>query len=562
MYLSIGIILYLLLMAVVWSAQGLFSAVLQLLVVLLAGTLAFAFWEPIAVGLLMPFVPHLAWGLALLVPFALLVVGIRVLLDTLVPGNLRLPSLVNSILGAAFGAMSGALTAGIAVIGIGFLPLGPSLLGHQPYAINGDGSIAPIADLWVPVDQYADTTFQILSAGAMSSGSPMSLYQPDLREQSNLYRMRYDENASLVIGPDALEIERMVVSPLPVDGLPLPVTGALPQITEANAGQLVLIDLKVTKGTGAFDRDATFRLPPTQIRLLAGPRDGTEAQAIAPVAFSRLTNPSTGQRTLYPVDDDRISADSAQPEQNLTWAFVIPERDAPRYLMVRNLRLNLPSGDEGVAAMAGLMGLPEAEVPEEGLSPTQPNPNMAAASDREGVRAGHVADIAELTNRLPRGISRNAAAGLSLRPDGDDTVIVSGEASINRPTVSLSARTRVDGFFQPGHMAMIRVLLEADQARSTFGRARAAAAALQGVWLQDDRGNLYQPFAYTLLKENGTQIIRADPELVIRSATELPIQQMSDEDELYLYFLVPKGTQILTYHIGNSTTQDLVLLAE
>ncbi|MEQ9453887.1 MAG: CvpA family protein [Phycisphaeraceae bacterium] len=561
MYLSIAIIIYLLLMAILWSTQGLFSSFIHLVVVIVAGVLAFSFWELVAVSLIMPWAPHMAWGVGLLVPFTVLVLAIRVLTDTVVPSNVKMPGIVDTILGGAVGVVSGTLTAGVVIIGLGFLPLDAELLGYQPYAYNADGTVTQTdQELWVEADRYADDFFQTLSAGAMSSGRPMALYQPGLREQSGLYRLRYDPNASLVATPGTVEVERLVVSALPVEGVPAGVVGVLPGLEEGQQQQLVLVDLKVTKGSGTFDRDATLRMPPTQVRLLAGQRGVRESSYVAPIAFARLENPETGERVLYPVTDDRISADSALPDQNLTWAFVIGERDVAKYLMVRNLRLDLPQQEDGPEQLAGLLGLPKVEAVVESVDAI--NTGSAEAGNRTGVRAGHAADIAEVTNRLPRAISRNNSAGLTMTSDGDETFVQSGESEVARPSVSLSGRSRVDAFYLPDHLGMVRVLLEEDQAVSILGRARASAASLQGVWIKDDRGNIFQPFAYVLLKGDGTQLIKADPEFPIRSARQLPLNQLGDDDELYLYFQVAKGTRIATYHIGNSTTQDLDLLVE
>ncbi|MEQ9461172.1 MAG: hypothetical protein RIG82_09500 [Phycisphaeraceae bacterium] len=561
MYLSIAIIIYLLLMAILWSTQGLFSSFIHLVVVIVAGVLAFSFWELVAVSLLMPWAPHMAWGVGLLVPFTVLVLAIRVLTDTVVPSNVKMPGIVDTIFGGAVGVVSGTLTAGVVIIGLGFLPLDAELLGYQPYAYNADGTVTQTdQELWVEADRYADEFFMTLSAGAMSSGRPMAMYQPGLREQSGLYRLRYDPNASLVATPGTVEVERLVVSVLPVEGVPAEVVGVLPGLGEGQQQQLVLVDLKVTKGSGTFDRDATLRMPPTQVRLLAGQRGVRESSYVAPIAFARLENPETGERVLYPVTDDRISADSALPDQNLTWAFVIGERDVAKYLMVRNLRLDLPQQEDGPEQLAGLLGLPKVEAVVESVDAI--NTGSAEAGNRTGVRAGHAADIAEVTNRLPRAISRNNSAGLTMTSDGDETFIQSGESEVARPSVSLSGRSRVDSFYLPDHLGMVRVLLEEDQAVSILGRARASAASLQGVWIKDDRGNIFQPFAYVLLKGDGTQLIKADPEFPIRSARQLPLNQLGDDDALYLYFQVAKGTRIATYHIGNSTTQDLDLLVE
>lgn len=557
MTLNIFVVLFVVGMGVTWSTQGLFSSLIHFLLVLIAGTLAFSFWEPVAVGLLMPWIPHLAWSVALLLPFAVLLVGLRTMTDTIVPGNIRLPGIVNSLLGGVIGAASGVLTAGIYVIGTGFMPLPADFSGYQAYAPKDYGQVEELDKLWIPVDTYTNQVFQTLSAGAMASSTPMPLYQPDLRMQSSLVRLRVDERASIVASPEAFSIEQIVSLSLPSDTLPSSVVDQLPQLSESDS-KLILVDLKASNTKGTFDSDSTLRLPPAHVRLLAGP-DG-KSDFVAPIAYSRLVNRNTNQRDLYPLTGG-VSADSADQEQMLTWAFVIPTNQKPHFLMIRNLRLDLPTAEDGAELAAGLLGLApidESQVAEEPVSTTG-----TQAGARTGVRTGSVADWAEVTDRLPEAISRNAAAGLDVRRVGEDYKLFTGSGSVRRPQgVQLSRRTRVDGFYVPDHLRLIRVQIAEDRAQSMLGQARAAAASLNGVWLVDARGNQHFPHAYVLSQRDGTQVIKAnESNIPFRSARELPTNELRNGAELYLYFQVPRDTEIIEYHVGN-TIQDLNLKAE
>ncbi|QDU70268.1 CvpA family protein [Mucisphaera calidilacus] len=557
MYVSIAVILYLLLMATLWSTQGLFSAFIHLVIVLVAGTIAFSLWEPISVGLIMPWLPHMAWSLGLLIPFAVLLIGLRTMADTVVPSNIRLPGMVNTILGGMLGVISGWLTAGIAIIGFGFMPLSADLFGYQPYVINADGTTSANSDLWVEVDTLTNDVFQMLSNGAMASATPMAVYQPDLREQSSVVRLKLDEYASMVAGPEAVTVENVVVQDLPTEELPAASLQALPVLAEGDQ-QLVIVDLKIVKSKGTFDGDSTLRLPPTHVRLLAGPPG--QSDYVPPIAFSRLTDPRTGERVLVPIDNDRVSADGAQQEQVIAWAFVIPARDEARFIMVRNIRLPLNNSEADAVQAASLLGMPENPEPEV-TEPAGPQ-TVTEAGDRQGIRTGHVADLGEVTASLPRPISRNAATGLDVRRVDEEYMIFSGNGSVKKPQgVQLSRRTRVTSFYVPDHMGMVRVRLDDDGASSLLGRARASAASLQGIWLVDDRGTQWFPHAYVLSSGDGTQNIKCDPEVNIRSARELPLNELGDDDELYLYFQVPKGTEIVEYHVGR-TIQDLRLNVE
>ena len=71
----------------VWVMAGFFSAAIHMLCVLVAGAIAFALWEPIAYLILdnvagnkgfLSFLPGMAWGVALVVPFCVSLALLRV----------------------------------------------------------------------------------------------------------------------------------------------------------------------------------------------------------------------------------------------------------------------------------------------------------------------------------------------------------------------------------------------------------------------------------------------------------------------------------------------------
>ena len=102
---------------------------------------------------------------------------------------------------------------------------------------------------------------------------------------------------------------------------------------------------------------------------------------------------------------------------------------------------------------------------------------------------------------------------------------------------------------------MVRLQVEKDMALSILGAARTSAAALAGVWLEDNYGEKWFPIGYVLLKADKTQRINIDVNNVIRSSKQIPFWDMGAKDEMYLYFPVRKGIVITSYHVGNATEQ-------
>ena len=91
MILNLLVIVFVLGMAIMWSTYGLFSAFLHLLVVIVAGALAFAFWEPLVYNLLLGFMPSYAWGLGLVGLFAVLLIAPAAAAGLLRPGQHEIP---------------------------------------------------------------------------------------------------------------------------------------------------------------------------------------------------------------------------------------------------------------------------------------------------------------------------------------------------------------------------------------------------------------------------------------------------------------------------------------
>src|SRR2546425_1265370 len=116
MYLRLAVLVVAVAITWVWSARGFFSAFLHMLCVIVAGALAFAFWEPLALWILSNDTSQggtwvdMAWGLALILPFAVILTIIRIACDKLVPFNLQFDGAANLIGGGACGAVSGTLT--------------------------------------------------------------------------------------------------------------------------------------------------------------------------------------------------------------------------------------------------------------------------------------------------------------------------------------------------------------------------------------------------------------------------------------------------------------------
>lgn len=207
--LNILIILFLLAMVAIWATYGFFSAFLHLMIVIVSGTFAFAIWEPLSFWLLGR-MPGTAWGVGLLVPFALSIVVLRILMDKYCKMNLHFPRLADQIGGAACGLGAGVLTGGMLLIGAGFL-MPTTFMGYQPYRMTGVG-IEPNEEgqLWgvTRIDQWAGGFYSTLSAGSMKpwSGTSLAVYKSDIADRAQIYHLTNDPNQFKAAPPKAVTL--------------------------------------------------------------------------------------------------------------------------------------------------------------------------------------------------------------------------------------------------------------------------------------------------------------------------------------------------------------------
>ncbi|WP_432799154.1 hypothetical protein [Poriferisphaera sp. WC338] len=557
---NILLIVFLLAMVYIWGIQGWFSALIHLCCTIAAGTIAFAIWEPLTLNLLIGLKPSIAWSLGLLVPFGVLLIVFRMVIDKLIRKNMQLQQFIGFAGGAACGLASGLLTAGIVVIGLGLLPLGQTMGGYQPFARSGGGGVIEgEGKLWVPVDNIANKFFATLSSGAFApsfSDVSLSSHRPDLARQVSINRLAKDENASTVATPEELMVSSVYERETPVLEVPPSVGLLLGDAFKNEGNRLLVVDTvwESNDTVGTFDGDQTFRCSGTQVRLVTKKKNGTGemVKLTAPIAFSK---PDGEMRVFKSLDSNLVQAWGSDVRNTVGWVFVVPADETPEFLFVKQLRLNLPKAAayvQDVNEVLAALGVPsEADQQAASDDAAEGSTNVG---DRTGPRGNVTGKFAEQTNKLPRVVSKNYASGLDVTSDG---AIRSGSARVTQRVGSVSKRIRIDRLYVPSHQSMIRIEMERDVAQSLLGRAHASAVALGAVYVTDDKGGDGMPaVGYVLSKKGGEQIINIKR---IRSAKNLPLTDMERGDKLYVYFKVNRNRTIEKLHIGGTTEQEINL---
>jgi len=292
------IIVFLIGFALLWATYGFFSSFIHLITVIAAGAVAFAVWEPITHGFLLGQKPDMAWGIGLLGPFILCLIGFRALTNRISRENLHFVHLADQIGGGALGLCSGVLTAGILLLGTSYIPMGSDLLGYQPYKMDRHQIVDGEKTLWpmARVDEWTASFFETLSGGSLSpiGGPSMADVKDDLARRAALYRLAEDEKQSRSAHPDAVTVEAAYPFGFDADGadelVPIAARGALTPLLQ---------DPNILDGVDA----GTDGAPLIAAVLAAFEAGGSDAEAFFTAAFT-----VTGTKLEIEEPEENVSA--------------------------------------------------------------------------------------------------------------------------------------------------------------------------------------------------------------------------------------------------------------
>ena len=562
MILNLVVIAALLGITVLWSTYGFFSAFIQVVVAVIAGTLAFAIWEPLTVNVLLGFMPSYAWAAGLLLPFGLFMILLRVVFDKAAPSNLKFTGLLDQALGGLCGLAAAAVIVGTTVLGLQFLPLPFEFLGYRPMEVKGNGLVEPVdgAGLWVPVDRVAAGLYTALSARGFASGSPLHQVYPDLAVTAAAHRAGrdYDDFGTLASPPAGVTVDRMIVldrAVEEVDRIPFDIREYLGSTLVGNAEEkVVIVETTFNRddaAAGTFDSDRNLRIPPYQAPLLTRLPNGTLKRHL-PVAFTK-ENAADARREFFPVSTKDVLAGSTVDNARIAWIYAVPSSETIAAFGFRNMRFGVDAAAAAASELtpgerddlvADLIGEFRGEAAADAAPVSNPASGSRVSGEVVGAPTNHVAVALEQTAALPSSVSANAATGLEVS-NGE----VTGGFGVSRGNAS-SASAGKDLATGPGKQ-MVRVEVKPAASRAGL-TSRAASAAIPDRYefsLRDTLDRDHYAVAYAW--QQGDEMT-VDFTKVLRNGADTPIDRMSGDDTLYLYFEIPPGVQISRYQVHNS----------
>lgn len=372
MILSAIAILGTLLLAFLWSTRGFFSALINLACTLAAGAIAFAFWEPVGYKLLAMApargagnaLEGAAWGLALMIPFAVSYLVLRVIEMATLRANVAVTTPVNYAGGGVCGLLASIIVMGIITMGLANMRFGREFMGHNAMGWSGNGSVERQNKLILPVDDITAGLYSHLSERAFASDQPLAKWHPDFAEIGHANRMSFGDGRNRnTMRPDQYQVTgRFTVKSASgnlQDVIRDPQTGNPQQMSsptgEPYAARARVEGFVINFGSGASETGSgKVSIGAPQIRLVCENADGSQRETFYPIAVTSQADGTAPiyKRWLYNSPETFIASVGGGAESLFAFEFVVPEDMQPVALYVRGARTEINTSVKQLATFS------------------------------------------------------------------------------------------------------------------------------------------------------------------------------------------------------------------
>ena len=570
MFLNIIVVILVLSIGYAWMNRGIFNAMLHTLCALAAGAIAFAVWEPLSVMLVnaspergfFSFLEGAAWGVSLVIPFVVAFILLRVISDKVVPNNIKNSRLVDYIGGAAFGLVTGIISIGILVIGVGNMRLPTNFLGYQPLWYSADratgaGSLVKTDKLWIPVDSLVATVYGKLSNGAMSTSKPLAYWYPELRltgfasrvspegAARNAMRIKdFNMRGTYTVGPDEgaqmsellkldgnstqryVDINNEPVSTGKLYGYVIEFEAGAKERGEKGAGQLI-----ISNG---------------HVRMLVENSDGSTETIFPAAVISESSNPGEFGRWRFDANDVYVSSTGGSSKVPMGFEFVVPSGSTPVALYVKNLRVDTAELPKPVnyktASRRDLSVRSGAILKGKGDEVSYNSQNAVTVSGTD-TNANLVTTSPRMLEVLAISVARR---GLTV---DDDNEVVGGQGTYlveeaGRRNAPPAKNLRVERYGVGPGQTLIKLDVSAGTPFGFLSTPVQTAPLDQPLRLLDTNGNEYEAIGYEYI-DNTNYEVRYTRGSTLTGIDDTPaLSTTRDDQKLLILFIVTKGVEI------------------
>ncbi|MAD78065.1 MAG: hypothetical protein CMJ51_01675 [Planctomycetaceae bacterium] len=510
---TLAISILIVLLATYWFGfkEGFFSGLIHLACVICAGAMAFAFWEPLAHTMLGGAMKEYAWGVSLLTIFCFSLFIFRLAGNLLIPDRLNFPHLADIIGGSTTGFASGVLTAGIGLIGLGFLPVGT--LGGGFVRTQSNAAQPAVKSSISPAVLATESFYDTLSLGAfapLTNRGSLATSYPALSKQA--WGLQRDTVKSgrieLSISPDDITIGT-------------PYLGVYP----GSEGESFVLPVSVVRE--GFHRGSNFVLSASQAHLIGS---GASPAVVFPNAWRE-----GGLNYLF--DGMTAYTTNVPGEQKVSFLLSFPasglKGQAATALMFKGLRIPLAPASDDLAALDIGEG-------------TKATFDASATS----IPASYV----KIDRKLGVILNRNSlASGMEAQKN---TITFSPGADVpSRTRGSVNKSLRVDQLYElPGTKIVKLDISRGKSPIDVWGDIRTKAGSSAPLMLVDDNGSTYLPIGWLHVQASDNLLnVKLDARRGVPTIANLPQLSSAGRDDLDVLFSIPEGRRIVAIMVGDET---------
>ncbi|MGB7159331.1 MAG: CvpA family protein [Tepidisphaeraceae bacterium] len=307
MIFSILILLLVGVIAFFHYTQGFWSATLSAIATIIAAVLAVSYHESVVDVLLKGKMADQANAFALVALFAIIYLILRIIIDKAIPGNLRMPVILDKVGAGVMGLVAGIFATGVVAIAAQSMPFDPLIAGYarrdmseerqEGVSVTGKAQLQEVpvppvidsvsfdegkADMFLPVDDWLVGTVAHLSDGGSLSGKrAMKTIHPNYLDELFAQRGGIEAGASRVATNAAkkqVSIDGVFTVPAFAAQADGDLTSSRPdgkpvKYPDQPKDDEMFLIARISFGDGTADKDNLVRFSPGSIRLVAESED-------------------------------------------------------------------------------------------------------------------------------------------------------------------------------------------------------------------------------------------------------------------------------------------------
>jgi hypothetical protein len=350
MIFSVVVILFFAAIAYFYYAQGFLTSLLSAVCAVMAAVVAISYHENLEFYAFANRMTDVGAAFSLAVIFAVVFVSTRLILDSAIPGNIRLPVLVDRIGAGVCGVICAIFATGVFAIAAQALPFGPGIMGQSRFKIAsardvhvptaGQAADEQVLDqlssetlkdedrvsLWLPVDEWVLGFVSYLSDGGSLAGDrTLASVHPNYLDELFAQRIGIQAGGAHVAvnspNHETVKVPLAYVAPALAEA-----DGEIPQLRNGTLstikpklepdGKNVILVLRVIFTQNAADDDKLVRFGMASFRLLANGINYTPLGTLDDAGVLRVNMP-----------DDPVFVGVGDGEHGADVVFYVPKSD-------------------------------------------------------------------------------------------------------------------------------------------------------------------------------------------------------------------------------------------